>query len=155
MIIFEYRVSPAWVCANEESETSFVRVTDDAKDNVITMFHGKEYLHTISQKDIKKIIKIIDEYPEIFEIPERLEPNAVLDGYEYTFKFADGVRSNEFGGFNILDYGRKPRKNATLALRVARRIKEEVLMDNKIRTMISSRLQHWPKFRKPSKIIKI
>jgi hypothetical protein len=155
MIIFEYKVSPAWVCANEESETSFVRVTDDAKDNVITVFRGKEYLHTISQKDIEKIIKIIDEYPEIFEIPEMLEPNDVLDGYEYTFKFADGVRSNEFGGLNILDYGRKPRKNATLALRVARRIKEEVLMDNKIRTMIPSRLQHWPKYRKPSKIIKI
>ena len=155
MIIFEYKVSPAWGCANEESHISFVRVTDDAKDNAITVFYGKEYLHTISQKDIKKIIKIIDDYPEIFEIPERLEPNAVLDGYEYSFKFADGVRSNEFGGFNILDYGRSPRKNATLALRVARRIKEEVLMDNKIRTMIPSRLQHWLKYRKPSNIIKI
>ena len=155
MIIFEYKVSPAWGCANEESHISFVRVTDDAKDNAITVFYGKEYLHTISQKDIKKIIKIIDEYPEIFEIPERLEPNAVLDGYEYSFKFADGVRSNEFGGSNILDYGRSPRKNATLALRVARRIKEEVLMDNKIRTMIPSRLQHWLKYRKPSNIIKI
>ena len=155
MIIFEYKVSPAWGCANEESHISFVRVTDDAKDNAITVFYGKDYLHTISQKDIKKIIKIIDEYPEIFEIPERLEPNAVLDGYEYSFKFADGVRSNEFGGFNILDYGRIPRKNATLALRVARRIKEEVLMDNKIRTMIPSRLQHWLKYRKPSNIIKI
>jgi hypothetical protein len=153
MITLQYKVLTAWVCAHEEPETSFVRVTDDAKDNVITMFHGKEYLHTISQKDIKKIIKIIDEYPEIFEIPESLEPNDVLDGSEYIFKFADGVRSNEFSGFNILDYGRKPRKNATLALRVARRIKEEVLMDNKIRTMIPSRLQHWPKYRKPSNII--
>ena len=155
MIIFEYRVSPAWECLDIQKETTFVRVTDDTDNNVITGFYGKEYLYTISGDDVRHIIRIIDEYPEIFDIPKDLEPSGVLDGDEYSFRFSNQKRSNEFSGFNILDYGRRPRKNATLALRVARRIKEEVLLDNGIRTAIPSRLQNWPKYRKPSNTIKI
>ena len=104
---------------------------------------------------MKRIIKIINDNPEIFDIPKDLEPNDVLDGDEYSFKFSNGVKSNTFSGFNILEYGRRSRKNATLALRVARRIKEEVLSDYKIRTMIPSRLQNWPRYRKVSSVIKI
>ena len=39
--------------------------------------------------------------------------------------------------------------------RVARTIKEKVLDLNGVRTMIPTRLQHWPKYRKPSNNIKI
>jgi hypothetical protein len=155
MIIFEYRVSPVWGCPDAQKETTFVRVTDDTDNNVITGFYGKEYLYTISGDDVRRIIRIIDEYPEIFDIPKDLEPSGVLDGDEYSFRFSNQKRSNEFSGFNILDYGCRPRKNATLALRVARRIKEEVLLDNGIRTTIPSRLQNWPKYRKSSNIIRI
>ena len=79
---------------------------------------------------------------------EELEPNDFDDyGVIYYFVFSDGERTNRFSGQNILDYGRSPRKNATLALRTAREIKEKVLDPNHIRTMISSRLQHWEKYR--------
>ena len=90
----------------------------------------------------------------VFDIPEELEPNESLGGDTiYGFTFCDGERTNSFYGKDILDYGRQPRKNATLALRTAREIKEKVLDPNHIRTMISSRLQHWPKYRKESDLI--
>ena len=155
MVIFEYKVSPTWGHIVNENEIFLVRITDDIKNNVVTSFYGKKYCHTISEKDLKRIIKIINDTPEIFDIPKDLEPNDVLDGDEYSFKFSNGVKSNAFSGFNILEYGRKPRKNATLALRVARRIKEEVHSDYKIRTMIPSRLQNWPRYTKVSSVIKI
>lgn len=155
MIIFEYKVSPAWGSLNSKKKTTLARITDDEKDNVETWFFGRKFFHTISKKDVKRVIDIINEYPGLFKIPENLEPNDVLDGDMYSFIFADGKRTNHFSGFNILDYGRRPRKNATLALRVARRIKEEILDNNDIRTMIPGRLQHWPKYRKPSSVIKI
>lgn len=155
MIVFEYKVSSAWGHIDSEGEKFLVRITDDVNNNVVTRFYGKEYYHTISEKDLKQVIKIINDNPEIFDIPKDLEPNDVLDGDEYSFRFSNGVLCNAFSGFNILEYGRKPRKNATLALRVARRIKEEVLYKYKIRTMIPSRLQNWPKYRRSSSNIRI
>ena len=154
MIIFEYKVSPAWLTPDNDKETSYVRVTDDSKDNVTTFFFGKKYHHTISKEYIDKIKDIINGYPDLLNIRE-LEPNSVLDGNEYHFTFSDGKKSNSFTGYNILDYGRRPRKNATIALRAARHIKDQVLGQNNIRTMIPNRLQHWPKFRKSSNLIKI
>lgn len=154
MIIFEYKVSPAWLTPDIDKETSYVRVTDDPKDNVTTFFFGKEYRHTIPEEDIEKIKDIINKYPELFNIRE-LEPNSVLDGYEYYFAFSNGKKFNNFTGYNILDYGSRPRKNATMALRAARHIKDHVLWQNKIRTTIPNRLQHWPKYRKPSDLLKI
>ena len=155
MIIFEYRISPAWLSPDAPESIFRITVTSDKENNVITWFHDKKYLHTIPTSEINKIKSIIKEHSELFHIPGCLEPNTVLDGEEYSFIFSDGKNTNSFSGFNILDYGRNPRKNATLALRVARTIKEKVLDLNGIRTMIPSRLQHWPKYRKPSNIIKI
>lgn len=154
MIIFEYTVSPAWLAPDDDKRTSYVRVTDELKDNVTTYFFGKTYHHTLPKGEIEKIIKIINGYPDLFDI-EQLEPNDVLDGDEYKFTFSNGKKSNSFVGYNILDYGSKPRKNATMALRAARHIKDHVLWQNNIRTMIPNRLQHWPKYRKPSDLIKI
>ena len=154
MIIFEYKVSPAWLTPDIDKETSYVRVTNNSIDNVTTFFFGKEYRHTIPEEDIEKIKDIINEYPELLNIRE-LEPNSVLDGYEYYFAFSNGKKSNNFTGYNILDYGSSPRKNATMALRAARHIKDHVLWQNKIRTTIPNRLQHWPKYRKPSDLIKM
>lgn len=155
MVIFEYKVSPAWLSPEAPEYIFRITVTNDKEDNVITWFYDKKYLHTIPIDEINKIKNIIKERPELFHIPECLEPNTVLDGEEYSFTFSDGKNTNSFSGFNILDYGRSPRKNATLALRVARTIKEKVLDLNGIRTMIPTRLQHWPKYRKPSNTIKI
>lgn len=155
MTIFEYRISPAWLSPDAPESIFRITVTSDKENNVITWFHDKKYLHTIPTSEINKIKNIIKEHSELFRIPEYLEPNTVLDGEEYSFIFSDGKNTNSFSGFNILDYGRSPRKNATLAVRVARTIKEKVLDLNGIRTMIPSRLQHWPKYRKPSNIIKI
>ena len=59
MIIFEYKVSPAWLTPDIDKETSYVRVTDDPKDNVTTFFFGKEYRHTIPEEDIEKIKDIM------------------------------------------------------------------------------------------------
>ncbi len=154
MIIFEYKVSPAWLAPDDDKRTSYIRVTDEQKDNVTTFFFGKTYHHTLPKEEIDKIIAIIDKYPGLFDI-EQLEPNDVLDGDEYKFIFSNSKKSNCFVGYNILDYGSKPRKNATMALRAARHIKEHVLWQNNIRTMIPNRLQHWPKYRKPSNLIKI
>lgn len=154
MIIFEYKVSPAWLAPDDDKRTSYIRVTDEQKDNVTTFFFGKIYHHTLPKEEIDKIIAIIDKYPGLFDI-EQLEPNDVLDGDEYKFIFSNRKKSNSFVGYNILDYGSKPRKNATMALRAARHIKEHVLWQNNIRTMIPNRLQHWPKYRKPSNLIKI
>ena len=140
MILFEYKVSPAWLSPSAPESIFRIIITDDNEDNVITWFHDKKYSHTIPTSEIDKIKDIIKNHPELFNIPKYLEPNTVLDGE---------------AGSNILDYGRSPRKNATLAIRVARTIKEKVLDLNGIRTMIPSRLQHWPKYRKPSNIIKI
>ena len=154
MIIFEYKVSPAWLAPDNDKRTSYIRVTDEQKDNVTTFFFGKTYHHTLPKEEIDKIIAIIDKYPGLFDI-EQLEPNDVLDGDEYKFIFSNRKKSNCFVGYNILDYGSKPRKNATMALRAARHIKEHVLWQNNIRTMIPNRLQHWPKYRKPSNLIKI
>ena len=155
MIIFEYKVSPAWLFPDALESIFRIVVTDGKEDNVTTWFHDKKYLHTIPTSEINKIKSIIKEHPELFHIPEYLEPNTVLDGEEYSFIFSDGKNTNSFSGFNILDYGRSPRKNATLALKTARTIKEKVLDLNGIRTMIPTRLQHWPKYRKPSNNIKI
>ena len=155
MVIFEYKVSPAWLSPNAPKYIFCVRVTDDGESNVITWFHDKKYLHTIPINEIEEIKNIIKKYPELFNIPEYLEPNNALDGEEYSFIFSDGKITNSFSGLNILDYGRKPRKNATLALRVSRMIKERVLDSNGIKTMIPTRLQHWPKYRKPSNNISI
>ena len=151
MTIFEYKVS-----SPEALEFIFcIRITDDAENNVTTWFHDKKYLHTIPASEVGKIKNIIKASPELFHIPEHLEPNAVLDGEKYSFIFSDGKNAIYFSGFNILDYNRRPRKNATLALRVAREIKEAVLDLNHIRTMIPTRLQHWPKGRKSSGVVKI
>lgn len=155
MIIFEYKVSPAWLSPDAPESIFCITVTNDKENNAITWFHDKKHLHTIPASEINKIKSIIKEHPELFRIPEYLEPNTVLDGKEYSFIFSDGKNTNSFSGFNILDYGRSPRENATLALRVARTIKEKVLDLNGIRTMIPTRLQHWPKYRKPSNNIKI
>ena len=155
MTIFEYRISPAWISPDAPESIFRITVTSDKENNVITWFHDKKYLHTIPTSEINKIRSIIKEHSELFRIPGCLEPNTVLDGEEYSFIFSDGKNTNSFSGFNILDYGRSPRKNATLALRVARTIKEKVLDLNGIRTMIPTRLQHWPKYRKPSNNIKI
>lgn len=154
MIIFEYKVSPAWLAPGDYKKTSYVRVTDEQKDNVTTYFFGKTYYHTLPKEEINRIIAIIDKYPDLFDI-KQLEPNDVLDGDEYKFIFSNRKKSNGFVGYNILDYGSKPRKNATMALRAARHIKDHVLWQNNIRTMIPNRLQHWPKYRKPSNLIKI
>lgn len=151
MTIFEYKVS-----SPEALEFIFcIRITDDAENNVTTWFRDEKYLHTIPSSEVNKIKNIIKASPELFNIPEHLEPNAILDGEKYSFIFSDGKNAISFSGFNILDYGRKPRKNATLALRVAREIKEAVLDLNHIRTMIPTRLQHWPKGRKSSGVVKI
>ena len=155
MIIFEYKVSPAWLSPDAPESIFRIIVTSDKENNVITWFHDKKYLHTIPTNEINTIKSIIKEHSELFRIPEYLEPNTVLDGEEYSFIFSDGKNTNSFSGFNILDYGRNPRKNATLALRVARTIKEKVLDPSGVRTMIPTRLQHWPKYRKPSNNIKI
>lgn len=155
MTIFEYRISPAWLSPDAPESIFRITVTSDKENNVITWFHDKKYLHTIPTSEINKIKSIVKEHSELFRIPGRLEPNTVLDGEEYSFIFSDGKNTNSFSGFNILDYGRSPRKNATLALRVARTIKEKVLDLNGVRTMIPTRLQHWPKYRKPSNNIKI
>ena len=155
MTIFEYRLSPAWLSPDAPESIFRITVTSDKENNVTTWFHDKKYLHTIPTSEINKIKNIIKEHSELFRIPECLESNTVLDGKEYSFIFSDGKNTNSFSGFNILDYGRSPRKNATLALRVARTIKEKVLDLNGVRTMIPTRLQHWPKYRKPSNNIKI
>lgn len=151
MTIFEYKVSPAWLSPDAPESIFRITVTSDKENNVTTWFHDKKYLHTIPASEISKIKDIIKEHSELFRIPEYLEPNTVLDGEEYSFIFSDGKRTNSFSGFNILDYGRSPRENATLALRVAREIKEKVLDPNSIKTMIPTRLQHWPKYRKTVK----
>ena len=155
MTIFEYRTSPAWLSPDAPESIFRITVTSDKENNVITWFHDKKHLHTIPASEINKIKSIIKEHSELFRIPEYLEPNTVLDGEEYSFIFSDGKNTNSFSGFNILDYGRSPHKNATLASRVARTIKEKVLDLNGVRTMIPTRLQHWPKHRKPSNNIKI
>lgn len=155
MIIFEYKVSPAWLSPDAPESIFRITVTGDKENNAITWFHDKKYLHTIPASEINKIKSIIKEHSELFRVPECLESNTVLDGEEYSFIFSDGKNTNSFSGFNILDYGRSPRKNATLALRVARTIKEKVLDLNGVRTMIPTRLQRWPKYRKPSNNIKI
>ena len=153
MLIFSYRmVSIDYLLANEKIFR--IDITDAEKDNTITWFRGKKYKHTLEPKEIKRIIKIIKGAPGLFDIKKKLEPNDFDDyGVIYYFVFSDGEHTNRFSGQNILDYGRLPRKNATLALRTAREIKEKVLEPNGIRTMISSRLQHWPKYRLESDLI--
>ena len=153
MVIFEYKVSPAW--GEFDDEIFCVTMTDDSKNNVTTRFRGKESVCTISQDDIELTKRIIQKMPDVFEIPKLLEPNDVLDGEMYSLVFSDGERSVAFKGFNILDYGRKPRKNATMALRLAREINQAVLSPNKIRTRIPSKLQHWPKYERRREEIKI
>ena len=154
MLIFTYRITDRLIGPAKDDKIFRIVITDDKKDNVTTWFRGKKYKHTLAPKDIKHIIKIIKAAPGLFDIPEELEPNDSLGGGTiYGFTFCDGKRTNCFYGKDILDYGRRPRKNATLALRTAREIKEKVLEPNNIRTMISSRLQHWPKYRKESDFI--
>ena len=156
MLIFSYHITDRLIGPAEDDKIFHIVITDDEKDNVTTWFRGKKYKHTLATKDIKHIIKIIKAAPELFDIPEELEPNESLGcGTIYGFTFCDGERTNSFYGKDILDYGRRPRKNATLALRTAREIKEKVLEPNNIRTMISSRLQHWEKYRKESDFIPV
>ena len=148
MILFGYFITSLVFAPAGNDKIFRIVITDDEKDNVTTWFCGKKYKHTLAPKDIKHIIKIIKAAPGLFDIPEELEPNDSLGGGTiYGFTFCDGKRTNSFYGKDILDYGRWPRKNATLALRTAREIKEKVLEPNNIRTMISSRLQHWEKYR--------
>ena len=148
MLIFSYCIISLTIGPANDDEIFRIVITDDEKDNMITWFHGKEYRHTLEPKDVKRVIKIIKDAPGLFNIPGELEPNESLGGGTiYGFTFCDGERTNSFYGKDILDYGRLPRKNATLALRTAREIKEKVLEPNNIRTMISSRLQHWEKYR--------
>ena len=148
MLIFSYFIVVLMIAPAGNDKIFRIVITDDEKDNVTTWFRGKKYKHTLAKKDIKHIIKIIKAAPGLFDIPEELEPNDSLGGGTiYCFTFCDGKRTNSFYGKDILDYGRWPRKNATLALRTAREIKEKVLEPNNIRTMISSRLQHWEKYR--------
>ena len=145
MIIFRYRINDAMIDPETNDPIFDITITDSPKDNVKTTFDGKSYTHTIKKDDIEKIKAIIRKNPELLEIKE-LEPNYnILDGNEYEFTFSDGKKSTSFSGYNILDYGRQPRKNATLALRTARTIKDQVLLKYGIKTMISNRLQHWPK----------
>ena len=154
MHIFSYHITVLMIAPAGNDKIFRIVITDDEKDNVTTWFRGKKYKHTLAPKDIKHIIKIIKAAPGLFDIPEELELNESLGGGTiYGFTFCDGRRTNSFYGKDILDYGRRPRKNATLALRTAREIKEKVLEPNNIRTMISSRLQHWPKYRKESDFI--
>ena len=154
MIIFSYCTTSLDFELVDKNKIFRIVITDDEKDNVTTWFRGKKYKHTLAPKDIKHIIKIIKAAPGLFDISKELEPNESLGGGTiYGFTFCDGKRTNSFYGKDILDYGRRPRKNATLALRAAREIKEKVLEPNNIRTMISSRLQHWPKYRKESDFI--
>ena len=154
MIVFRYRIADAMVNPETESPIFNITITDEPKNNVKTIFDDKTYTHTIPQNEIEKIKSIIRKNPELLEI-KQLEPNhEVLDGAIYEFIFSDGEKSTSFSGFNILDYGRQPRKNATLALRTARTIKDQVLLNQHIKTMIPNRLQHWPK-RHPKAIIKL
>ena len=155
MKIFEYKVSPGWLSPSAPEYIFRVTITDDKKENVTTWFNDKKYNHTISTNEIEKTKEIIKKHPEIFSIPEYLEPNDVLDGEKYSFVFSDGKNTKSFSGSNILDYGRNPRKNATLALRVSRIIRERILDPSDIKTMIPTRLQHWPKYRKKSNHIDI
>ncbi len=155
MIIFEYSITPIYRASGTPECIFRIAVMDDEKDNVETWFRDKKYLHTIPATEIEKIKSIIKAHPELFNIPAHLEPNNVSGGEEYSFTFSDGQNSVSFSGCNILDYGRKLRRNATLALRVSREIKETVLDSNSIKTMISTRLQHWPKYKTPSDRIKI
>lgn len=153
MIIFRYRIADAMVDPEISNPIFDITITDAKKDNVKTVFDNKTYTHTIPQNEIEKIKSIINKKPELLEI-KQLEPNhEVLDGAIYEFIFSNGQKSASFNGYNILDYGRQPRKNATLALRTARTIKDQVLLNYGIKTMISNRLQHWPKHR-PRSIIK-
>ena len=41
MIIFEYKVSPAWLALDDDKRTSYIRVTDEQKDKVTTFSFGK------------------------------------------------------------------------------------------------------------------
>ena len=156
MLIFSYFIVVLMIAPAGNDKIFRIVITDDEKDNVTTWFRGKKYKHTLAPKDIKHIIKIIKAAPGLFDIPEELELNESLGGGTiYGFTFSDSKRTNSFSGKDILDYGRLPRKNATLALRTAREIKEKILDPNHIRTMISSRLQHWPKYRKESDFIPV
>ena len=148
MLIFSYFIISRTIGPANDDKIFRIVITDDEKDNTITWFRGKKYKHTLATRDIKHTIKIIKAAPGLFDIPKELEPNDSFGGGTiYGFTFCDGERTNSFYGKDILDYGRRPRKNATLALRTAREIKEKVLEPNNIRTMISSRLQHWEKYR--------
>jgi hypothetical protein len=156
MLIFFYHITDRLIGPAKDDKIFRIVITDDEKDNVTTWFRGKKYKHTLAMKDIEHIIKIIKAAPGLFDIPKELESNDSLGGGTiYGFTFCDGERTNSFYGKDILDYGRRPRKNATLALRTARKIKEKVLSPNHIRSMISGRLQHWPKYRKESDFIPV
>lgn len=143
MIIFRYEVGPAFHDSTCDDSIFKIEITDDEKENVATWFHGKKYLHTLSETDLKRVTAVTEKWPELLEIKE-LEPNDILDGDEYNFTFSDGVKSNSFCGFNIRDYSGGSHPKASMALRAARYIKEMVLDDNNIRTMIPRKLSKRP-----------
>ena len=155
MLIFKYQTSSVQKGPHDSNPIFEIIVTDAEKNNTTTTFHGKKYQHTLPKEDLAEIKEIIKDTPKLFDIPDNLEPNDAPNKLEYSFTFSDGERINSFSGFNILNYGRKPRKNATLALRTARTIKDKVLLKHDIRTMIPNRLQNWPKYRIHTSEIKI
>ena len=140
MLIFEYRVT-SFLSSNADS---YVRINSDLEDNVVACFNGKIHHYSLAKEEIAKVAKIIESYPELFNVKE-LEPNNTPGDMRYDFTFSTIAKTCSFSGFNILDYGRLPRKNATLALRAARDIKDHVLDLNGIYTAVPNRLQHWPK----------
>ena len=75
MIIFEYKVSPAWLSPDAPESIFRITVTSDKENNVITWFHDKKNLRTIPASEINKIKSIIKEHSEPFRISECLEPN--------------------------------------------------------------------------------
>lgn len=143
MIIFRYEVGPAFHDFSCDDSIFRIEIMDDKKENVATWFRGKKYLHTLSETDLKQVTAVTEKWPELLEIKE-LEPNDILDGDEYNFTFSDGVKSNSFCGFNIRDYSSGSHPKASMALRAARYIKEMVLDDNNIRTMIPRKLSKRP-----------
>ena len=67
MILFEYKVSPAWLSPSAPESIFRIIITDDNEDNVITWFHDKKYSHTIPTSEIDKIKDIIKNHYSIYQ----------------------------------------------------------------------------------------